>query len=349
MLLEKERVATGVRIVCPRCKSLLRKSVENSPEKAFAISLAGLIVFVPAMFMPIMTFSMVGLHGSSNMFDAVWVLFAGGYFFVGIMVLLVSIIFPFLKLSFLFISSLSVFSARISPAGIKTLRWYKHLSEWGMVEVYLLGILVSIIKMYGMAEISYNAGFFCFVGLVLLTIVSSTVTDEEYFWDRIEAQIAKKKESKPSATTTLVANGTAREAGLIRCEECGKISRGVHIADDELMRCRRCLGRLHFRKPDSVGRTWAFLLTACVLFLPANILPIMRVGFMGTFEESTILDGIIYFFQDGDYFIGGIILIASVLVPLFKIVGLFIILFSIHFQQSNWLQQKTKMFRFIEF
>lgn len=349
LLLARKRAEAGARTRCPRCKTVIRKIVGNSLEKAMAMSLAGLILFVPAVFMPIMTFSVAGLHGSGNMFDAVMVLFTEGYFFVGIMVLLVSIVFPFLKLSLLFISSISIFSGRISSTAIKTLRLYRHLSEWGMVEVYLLGILVSIVKMYSMADIHYNSGFFCFIGLVLFTVGSSAVTDNEYFWDRVEAKMMKKKGQQSPVITLLSPRATAREAGLVRCESCGKVARAVHIADDELMRCRRCLSPLHLRKPDSIGRTWAFVLTACVLFLPANILPIMRVDFMGTSDESTILDGIIYFFQDGDYFIGGIILIASVLVPLFKIVGMFILLFGLHFQRHNWLKQKTRMFAAIEF
>ena len=98
-----------------------------------------------------------------------------------------------------------------------------------------------------------------------------------------------------------------------------------------------------------MNRTWALVLAAGIFYIPANILPMMRVNFMGTPDDSTILDGIIYFFQTGEYLVGGIILIASVLVPLFKIIGIILILLSVHFRWSSWMKHKAVLFRMIEF
>jgi len=113
--------------------------------------------------------------------------------------------------------------------------------------------------------------------------------------------------------------------------------------------CPRCNADVHFRKPQSIPATWALLITAAIFFIPANVLPIMRVDFLGSSEYSTILDGILYFFHEKEYGIGLIIFIASVLVPLFKMVGLTIILLSIKFKWRRGLRHKTAMFRFIVF
>lgn len=75
----------------------------------------------------------------------------------------------------------------------------------------------------------------------------------------------------------------------------------------------------------------------------------MRVDFWGSQEDSTIMDGILYFFHSGEYGIGLIIFIASILVPLFKIVGMTLILLSIRFKWRTWLRHKTLLFRFIQF
>ena len=75
----------------------------------------------------------------------------------------------------------------------------------------------------------------------------------------------------------------------------------------------------------------------------------MLVDFMGTPDLSTIMDGIIYFFQEGSYGIGAVILTASILVPCFKIICLILILLSIHFRWRSWLRHKTILFRIIEF
>ena len=171
---------------CPRCGTVADRSVRYSLQKSFALSLAGLILFIPAVFMPIMTFSVAGMQGTGNVIDAIVGLFASRYFFVGFMVLLVSLVFPFVKLGLLFITSFSLLLRQASRPIVFLFRLYKRLSEWGMVEVYMLGILVSIIKMHQMARIDYDTGFFCFSALVVLTVWSSAVVDEKLFWNMLE-------------------------------------------------------------------------------------------------------------------------------------------------------------------
>ncbi len=139
---------------------------------------------------------------------------------------------------------------------------------------------------------------------------------------------------------------TARQAGLILCHDCHKL---LADGDDIPHNCPRCGASVHLRKPNSISRTWALVITAAILSFPANILPIMRVDFFGSAEYSTIMDGIIYFFETGSYGIGAIILTASVLVPCFKIIGIIFILLSIHFRWKTWLRHKTLLFRIIEF
>ena len=89
---------------------------------------------------------------------------------------------------------------------------------------------------------------------------------------------------------------------------------------EEEVACPRCGSAVHVRKPAASTKTWALVITSLILFIPANTLPIMQVDFLGIPDRSTILDGIIYFFEEGSYGIGLIIFSASVLVPLFKII-----------------------------
>ena len=139
------------------------------------------------------------------------------------------------------------------------------------------------------------------------------------------------------------------EAGLISCHDCGNLMDARLVSSKGYLACSRCNADVHFRKYQSIPATWALVITATILFAPANFLPIMRVEMFGSVEYSTIMDGIIYFFHSGEYGIGLIIFIASILVPLFKIVGMLTILLSIKFKWKRWLRHKTKMFHFIEF
>ncbi|MBU0943466.1 MAG: paraquat-inducible protein A [Proteobacteria bacterium] len=142
---------------------------------------------------------------------------------------------------------------------------------------------------------------------------------------------------------------TAMAAGLMRCHDCGKLVRADNAPQDALLACPRCDASIHYRKFDAIPRSWALIITAAILLFPANLLPIMRVDFLGSQKYSTIMDGILYFFHSGEYGIGLIIFIASILVPLFKIIGMTLILLSIRFKWKTWLRHKAVMFRFIQF
>ncbi len=145
---------------------------------------------------------------------------------------------------------------------------------------------------------------------------------------------------------------TGKEAGFMLCHDCHcviPIPDGMRGDEHVEAVCPRCGALVHLRYPDSLTYTWALVITAMILSFPANILPIMKVDYLGSAEASTIMDGIIYFFKEGSYGIGAVILTASILVPLFKIVGIILILLSIHFRWKSWLRHKTIMFRFIEF
>ncbi len=338
----------GQKLQCSRCGSTVRMSIGASLDKTLAMSLTGLLLFIPALTMPIMAVSVLGLQGTGSVLESIRIMFQTGFPFVGTMILLVSVIFPLVKLALLFWVSLSLKIKHYSRKLPLVLRTYKHLSGWGMVEVYMLGILISIIKMHGMGTLEFDLGFFCFSALFLITVSSSVVVDEHLFWTLIEK--AEKKEINTTPSTSFEAvSVTAREAGLVRCHDCGKVVRQVQTEADEIALCPRCSAVLHSRKPRSVSTTWALVICSVVMFLPANILPIMRVDFLGSPDNSTIMGGILYFFNDGEYLIGIIILIASILVPLFKVVGILLMLLSIQFRWSGWLKHKAKMFRFIEF
>lgn len=141
---------------------------------------------------------------------------------------------------------------------------------------------------------------------------------------------------------------TAKDAGVVRCLECHKLA--FIQGDDELQkRCSRCGAKLHARKPNSIMRTWAFLLTSFIMLFPAYLLPIMTVTSFGHSYPSTIIEGIEHFIQEGTYFIGFLIFFASILVPIFKLIGITLILLSIQRDWKTSLKQKAVMLRIIRF
>ena len=296
------------------------------------------------MYLPLMTFESFGFSDSANILESIINFYRNEYYLVSFMVLLSAIIFPLVLLSNIFAVTFLLKLQRYPPYLARLLRTYFHLEEWAMVEVYLLGIMITVIKMVDTSDIQYNSGVFCFVGLVLSSLAISTVIDKDHFWQTIEHK-GQIPQVNPADSTLQVEQTTAANSGLILCHICQKLS-PTEIAGAP---CPRCGEPIHSRKPNSIPRTWALIFTSIIFLAPANLLPMMRVDFLGIPERSTIMDGIIYFFQDGSYFIGLIIFIASILVPLFKIVGLIILLLSTRPCSAHFLKQKTVMFRIVAF
>jgi paraquat-inducible protein A len=137
---------------------------------------------------------------------------------------------------------------------------------------------------------------------------------------------------------------TAAELGLLSCHHCGTVWRDA----DEGEPCGRCGTRLRRRKPQSLQRTWAFLIAACIMYVPANLLPVMVTkSLLGT-QYDTILSGVIYFWVSGSYGLAAIIFVASFLVPLFKLTAL-ILLTVLAQRHSNWRQpERARLYQALE-
>lgn len=124
------------------------------------------------------------------------------------------------------------------------------------------------------------------------------------------------------------------------CHACGKLS-PLKGGDS----CPRCGAALHSRKPESLHRTWALLVTAAILYIPANLLPVMRVVSFGKETTDTIMGGIIYFMESGSWPLALLIFFASIIVPLFKIIVLSGLLISLH-RHSKWRPEtRTRLYR----
>ena len=136
----------------------------------------------------------------------------------------------------------------------------------------------------------------------------------------------------------------ALDAGLIICGECHRL----HRRSAAHLHCQRCGARLHARRPHSIARTWALLLAAAILYIPANLLPIMSVNFLGNGAPATIMGGVIELIQAGMLPIALVVFVASILVPSFKLLGIALLLYSVQRHQVMSPRQRILMYRFIE-
>src|SRR6476661_3685956 len=139
---------------------------------------------------------------------------------------------------------------------------------------------------------------------------------------------------------------SALQQGLVSCHSCGMLSRLPAHARGH---CPRCHARLHARKPDSISRTWALVILAYILYIPANLLPILESRSLLTAESNTIMSGILMFWESGSWMIAGLVFIASIVVPLTKLLALTWLLVSVQLKSRRRALQRTQLFRLVEF
>jgi paraquat-inducible protein A len=141
---------------------------------------------------------------------------------------------------------------------------------------------------------------------------------------------------------------TARERSLAHCHGCGKLNRLPPNPTRVRLSCPRCGAVIHSRKPDSISRTWALLIAAIILYIPANLLPVMTVIQFGAGEPDTIMSGVILLVNLGMWPLAALIFFASIMVPMLKLVGLIYLLISVQ-RRSRWRpRDRARLYRIIE-
>ena len=139
---------------------------------------------------------------------------------------------------------------------------------------------------------------------------------------------------------------TAARAGLIRCADCELLSRAPKNAGK--LACPRCGATLHRRKPNSIQRTWALLISAFILYIPANLLPMMKTSSPRGTENDTIMSGVIYLWTSGSWPLALLVFLASITIPMAKLLSMTLLTWSVQ-RRSVWQpEQRARIYRLVE-
>jgi paraquat-inducible protein A len=141
-----------------------------------------------------------------------------------------------------------------------------------------------------------------------------------------------------------VAHPQARDLGLIVCQQCGS----VWAQAQDKQTCERCGGRLHARQHGGLSAAWACWWGAVLLYLPANLLPVMITRSLFSQHSDTIMSGVVYFWAHGAYGLAAIVFVASFLVPLFKLAALFVLLRAARRPTLRRARELTKLYHLVE-
>ena len=140
--------------------------------------------------------------------------------------------------------------------------------------------------------------------------------------------------------------GNAIQQGFLLCTVCAQLARR-HPAADQAQYCPRCCARLLPRKAHSVQRSWAWLISAYIFYLPANLLPIMDTHSLFDAQQDTILSGVLFLWHTGSWVTAGIVFMASIFTPIAKLIALTALLLSVHFKATRGTKLRTNLYRLL--
>ena len=115
------------------------------------------------------------------------------------------------------------------------------------------------------------------------------------------------------------------------------------------MPCPRCAGLVHMRAPRSLQRTSAYLVAAAILYIPANVLPVMHSSSLLASQDDTILSGVVYLVRSGSWPLGLLVFFASVTVPLLKILALGFLVWMSACRSRAHMLARARLYRVVEF
>ncbi|MBB5211119.1 paraquat-inducible protein A [Microbulbifer hydrolyticus] len=190
LLLTRAHAPVGERLTCARCGATLHRNMARSVAHTAALSLSGLLLFIPSATLPLLEFSMFSFGAENTLMNGVQALFAAGYLWLASLVLFCSVVAPlgkFLLLAFICWGSAW---ARLAKPVARALRWYHHLQEWGMLDVYMLGILVALVKMSDLGKMTVEPGLYCFVAMMVVSSAATVSFDAETVWARLARRAA---------------------------------------------------------------------------------------------------------------------------------------------------------------
>lgn len=188
LLHRRRELPPGAIAVCRRCGAVLMRNRSHDIDRPLALALSGLIFFVIANFFPFLTMSLEGQIQETTLISGVIELYRQHLPLVALLVLGTGIVFPLLELSGWIYILLPLKFNRVPWQMAAVFRLVNSLRPWAMMEVFLLGILVAMVKLLKLAEIIPGTGLFGFVVLIFILAATAASLNPESIWKRLPIQ-----------------------------------------------------------------------------------------------------------------------------------------------------------------
>ncbi len=305
---------------CPQCQAKLATYRDWSLTRLLILSITMLIFASIAFTQPLIKIHLLGTMISANVLDGIRLMSQQGSPLTATMVAFCAVAAPLsLPIAILYLHLGARLHLNLRPV----LLMLGKLKEWVMLDVYLIGLGVATIKLGDYATIYIGHCLVAFSALMVLSLLMLININMDQLWQQFYPQ----KEIKTSPAT---------------CHACH-----YHFKKPPSSHCPRCKSCYSARQPMSLQKTWAALITAMILLLPANLLPISIFYLNGQRNEDTIFSGVLSLINSGNTPIAIIVFIASIFVPFFKVIIMLGLLLSIHFNSRIHPLLRMKLYRFV--
>ena len=336
-------IPRGAKAKCRQCGAEVYRDIQNSTENALWLSVAAAILIVLANCFPLLTFKLEGNEQAASIVTGIKELYRAGFWQLAIVVALCSIGAPLVQIAISIYIFLGLRLNRTPKYLAPVFRIFVWLGPWAMMEVFLLGLIVAYVKLIDLATIVVGVAAYSFAAMIFVTTWLAASIDPRVIWARLSATSAQTRPPFDS-------NSRISRMSYISCHACEEIvdKRKISETPEQAARCPRCHAVLHKRKPNSIARTWAFLIAAAICYIPANVLPVMTVISFGDGAPNTILSGVQELIAAKMYPIAILVFIASIFVPILKICVLAYLLISLQ-RGSTWRRrERTLLYRLTE-
>lgn len=324
-------VPPGAKASCEYCGSLLYKHLPNSLNRALALYLSALILFLVANLFPFLSLTLGGRVVDNILISGGWAMYEMGMGELGLLIFLTSIGFPMLNIMGMLYLLVPAKFGVLPPQAGRVYRYSEMVVPWSLVSVFMLGVLIAIVKLQDIANVIIGASFFALTGLLVVYAAARANFNPQDIW-------ALTPHSNPDEANL------DKNTVYLNCHTCGLLSEEQGHGQT----CPRCTTPLHHRKTNSIQATWALLLAATILIIPANVYPVMTVIRFGQGEPNTILSGVLHLIEGGMWGLAMIVFVASIVVPVLKLVVLSYLLLSVQ-KKSLWRpRDRTLLYRITE-
>jgi paraquat-inducible protein A len=329
----------AARAMCLRCDAVLRHTRRDPLSLPLALNAAGLILFGLGTGMTMMSVSTAGQQHVASLISGPVGLEQHGLWSLSVVVLITTAAVPLARL--LCMLTVLVGLRLPNPPGElpAVYAWVERLRPWSMVEIFMLGLFVAYVRLSAMVQIDLGIAVYALGALILVMAAADFMLDRQAVWEAMERHPPRLRRKRKPRTVGLLGRPLSR----MGCDTCGLVSRAVPGAE-----CSRCGSALRHRKPDSIARTWALSVAALILYIPANIYPVLTVIRFGSGHPSTILGGVQELIETGMWPLAALVFFASIAVPVLKLVGLGVLLVTTQMGVQARLEDRTVLYRIVD-